>query len=61
MHIQYLKLKLKICVGMSAKLIANDHLQIYKYTAYDQWPNKSFEQTYRIKLQYIYSYTKKTI
>ena len=35
MHIQYLKLKLKICVGMSAKLIANDHLQIYKHTAYD--------------------------
>jgi len=31
-----LKLKLKIFIGMSAKLIANGHVQIYKYTEYDQ-------------------------
>jgi len=30
------QLKLKICIGMSAKLIANAHVQIYKYTEYDQ-------------------------
>jgi len=29
-----LKLKLKIFIGMSAKLIGNGHLQIYKYTEY---------------------------
>ena len=31
-----LKLKLKIFIGMSAKLIANGHVQIYKYTEYGQ-------------------------
>ena len=32
-----LKLKLKIFIGMSpCKLITNGHLQIYKYTEYDQ-------------------------
>ena len=36
----YYKLKLKICIGMSAKLIANDYVHIYKYTEYGQWPNK---------------------
>jgi len=25
---------------MSAKLIVNNHFQIYKYTEYGQWPNK---------------------
>ena len=30
------KLKLKIFIGMSAKLIANGHVQIYKYTEYGQ-------------------------
>jgi len=30
------QLKLKICIGMSAKLIANAHVQIYKYTEYGQ-------------------------
>ena len=29
-------LKLKIFIGMSAKLIANGHVQIYKYTEYGQ-------------------------
>jgi len=28
------QLILKICIGMSAKLIANGHVQIYKYTEY---------------------------
>ena len=36
-------LKLKIFIGMSTKLIANGHVQIYKYTEYGQWPKKSFE------------------
>ena len=31
-----LKLKLKIFIGMLAKLIANGHVQIYKYTEYGQ-------------------------
>ena len=55
-----LKLKLKIFIGMSpCKLITNGHLQIYKYTEYDQWPNKSFEHNCIIQLQYIYPYTQK--
>jgi len=32
----YTKLKLKIFIGMSAKLIDNGHVQIYKYTEYGQ-------------------------
>ena len=43
-----LKLKHKIFIGMSAKLIANGHVQIYKYTEYGQWPNKSFEHNCKI-------------
>ena len=42
------QLKLKIFSGMSAKLIANGHVQIYKYTEYGQWPNNSFERNYKI-------------
>ena len=30
------QLKLEIFIGMSAKLIANGHAQIYKYTEYGQ-------------------------
>jgi len=33
--------KLKLFIGKLAKLIANGHVQIYKYTEYGQWPNKS--------------------
>ena len=43
-----LKLKLKIFIGISAKLIANGHVQIYKYTEYGQWPNKCFEHNCKI-------------
>ena len=43
-----LKLKLKIFIGTSAKLIVNGHVQIYKYTEYDQWPNTSFEHNCKI-------------
>ena len=44
----FIKLKLKIFIGMSAKLIANGHVQIYKYTEYGQWPNTSFEHNCKI-------------
>ena len=42
------QLILKICIGMSAKLIANGHVQIYKYTEYGQCPNKSVEHNCKI-------------
>ena len=40
--------QLKICIGMSAKLIANGHLQIYKYTENGKWPNKRSKKNYKI-------------
>ena len=39
---------LKIFIGKSAKLVANGHVQIYNYTEYGQWPNKSFEHNCKL-------------
>ena len=35
-HTSYNSTQLKIFIGMSTKLIANGHVQIYKYTEYGQ-------------------------